>query len=159
MSEGWPELPKSMASSSSNRDTLDFLRTNFEPHEIEVLLEPSKEEKLLGGMFDFRHGRLHAEAAPVHFFAELGRDPITQAGVYIDKLVDQHGLAGNVVYIGDNLLTYALRFDLGLRDRVVPYLLEIPQHHYFVNLQDRWVVFISFEDDFAFAAYESRQTH
>jgi hypothetical protein len=58
-----------------------------------------------------------------------------------------------VIYIGDNLTEFNYQFQMNNIEDLLIYLLEIPQHHYFVSLEGAWCICISSENyiDFGFS--------
>ncbi|MFF2414916.1 rhs-associated protein [Bacillus safensis] len=64
-----------------------------------------------------------------------------------DKYLDNHL---QVIYIGDNLTEFGYQFELQHLEELLVYLLDIPQHHYFISLKGDWCICISFENDLDF---------
>ncbi|VWX61432.1 conserved hypothetical protein [Burkholderiales bacterium 8X] len=79
--------------------------------------------------------------------AELQQAAFT---AFFDVTVEQFSLSGTVLYLGDSATDSAFAAELTAMRQVLPKLLEIPQHHYFVAQSCEWCIFFSMEGDMAF---------
>ncbi|MFE5473760.1 rhs-associated protein [Bacillus safensis] len=76
---------------------------------------------------------------------------LSDALLFITELKEKY-LDNNlqVIYIGDNLTEFGYQFELKHLEELLVYLLDIPQHHYFISLKGDWCICISFENDLDF---------
>lgn len=57
-----------------------------------------------------------------------------------------------VVYLGDNVLNLTYIFSFKYLDKVIVDILDnIPEHHYFLSQDMKWILYISYEDCAEFA--------
>ena len=64
---------------------------------------------------------------------------------FFDEVCNRLGLKGPVLYVGDSGTDFALAASVERMRRVLPVLLEIPQHHYLVGPNARWCFCLTME--------------
>jgi hypothetical protein len=71
---------------------------------------------------------------------------------YIKTITERNKLNvdGHIIYIGDNLIHNVYTFKLKYLLKLLPAVMEIPQHHYFCSEEEKWCINISFENDLQF---------
>ena len=80
-------------------------------------------------------------------------DEALQAGqfaAFFDEIAQRFRLEGDVVYVGDSATDFALAGSLQAMREVLPELLMIPQHHYFVGPESSWCLCFTMEGDMGF---------
>ena len=71
------------------------------------------------------------------------RDIATKVGIRPDE---------KVVYVGDNVSNLTYIFSFEYLDKVIVDILDnIPEHHYFLSQDMKWILYISYEDCAEFA--------
>ena len=71
------------------------------------------------------------------------RDIATKVGIKPDE---------KVVYVGDNVSNLTYIFSFEYLDKVIVDILDnIPEHHYFLSQDMKWILYISYEDCAEFA--------
>ncbi|TWP23463.1 hypothetical protein ETU10_06970 [Apibacter muscae] len=67
---------------------------------------------------------------------------------FIDEVlqIDRIDLNQDVIYLGDSLTENVYSFSLKNLDKIIPYILDIPQHHYILSEKMEWCIYISFEN-------------
>ena len=69
---------------------------------------------------------------------------------FFDEVVLEFGLSGGVVFVGDSAIDFSLKGDIKIIREILPVLLNIPQHHYFMDPEVSWCICFSMEGDMAF---------
>lgn len=69
---------------------------------------------------------------------------------FFDEMCLKHSLVGSVLYAGDGAADIALEGALDVMRRALPAILDIPQHHYFVETHGRWCICLTMEGDMAY---------
>ena len=69
---------------------------------------------------------------------------------FFDEVCNRLGLKGPVLYVGDSCTDFALAASVETMRRVLPVLLEVPQHHYLVGPNARWCFCLTMEGDIDF---------
>jgi len=69
---------------------------------------------------------------------------------FFGEIASEYQLFGDVIYIGDSLTDFALKLNINTMADAIPFLIEIPQHHYFIDLEYRWCICLSMEGDMDF---------
>jgi hypothetical protein len=93
-----------------------------------------------GGKIDWRR----AEGRHRHWRIDNGR---LLAATAVTKICERVRPGSAVEHVGDALSPCAVRFGAAGAELVTAALLEIPEHHYFVAEDRRWVVVVSLEGD------------
>src|SRR5688572_8482445 len=57
---------------------------------------------------------------------------------FFDEITREFCLSGDVVYVGDSATDFALGGSLEHLREVLPTLIEVPQHHYFIGANCSW---------------------
>lgn len=76
-----------------------------------------------------------------------------QAGKFIeffDEVVEKFSLSGDVVYVGDSATDFSIRAAIEKIREILPELLDIPQHHYFIGPDFSWCMCLTMEGDMGF---------
>ena len=66
------------------------------------------------------------------------------------KVLRDHVLSGEVVYISDSALDISLIFSVAKLSKMVPILVQYPQHHYFMEKDAKWCLVFTHEGDMDF---------
>ena len=69
---------------------------------------------------------------------------------FFDEMRAQHGLAGELVYLGDSATDFALAGPAAGMREALPALLVIPQHHYILGPEAAWCMCFTMEGDMGF---------
>ncbi|HRN83056.1 MULTISPECIES: hypothetical protein [Nitrosomonas] len=69
---------------------------------------------------------------------------------FFDEMCSRFELAGVILYVGDSATDFALEGTVDAFRRVLPELVEIPQHHYFVGPACSWCICLTMEGDMGF---------
>lgn len=73
-----------------------------------------------------------------------------QFTIFFDELAAKFDLSGDVIYVGDSATDFALRGSVQHMRKVLPELLEIPQHHYIIGPEAKWCMCFTMEGDMGF---------
>ena len=69
---------------------------------------------------------------------------------FFDEMRLKFCLSGTVLYAGDSATDFALEGSVDAIRRILPKLLEVPQHHYFIGIGYSWCICLTMEGDMAF---------
>jgi len=69
---------------------------------------------------------------------------------FFDKICMKFNLMDSVIYVGDNVTSFALEGDINIMRKYLGNLIEIPQHHYFIEKNYEWCMSMTMEGDMAF---------
>ncbi|TPJ29423.1 hypothetical protein [Mesorhizobium sp. B2-7-2] len=69
---------------------------------------------------------------------------------FFEEIASEQELFGDVIYVGDSLTDLALKSHIDIMIDILPLLIEIPQHHYFIDSEYRWCICLSMEGDMDF---------
>ena len=69
---------------------------------------------------------------------------------FVGKVSKDNCLTGNFIYIGDNLTSFAIRGPISILQDILPKLMEIPQHHYFLDENFLWCLTMTMEGEMDF---------
>ncbi|WP_157655781.1 hypothetical protein [Burkholderia ubonensis] len=69
---------------------------------------------------------------------------------FFDEIVAKYSLVGDVVYVGDSATDFSLKASVEKIRQILPELLDIPQHHYFVGSDFSWCMCLTMEGDMGF---------
>jgi hypothetical protein len=69
---------------------------------------------------------------------------------FFDEIRSRFELPGPVMYVGDRATDFVLGAAIDVMRRVLPELIEIPQHHYFVGPDCAWCICMTMEGDVGF---------
>lgn len=72
--------------------------------------------------------------------------------------IARFGLAGSVLYVGDNRTEMVLKADLGIFAQVLDVLFSVPQHHYFVPPGCEWCMCFTMEGAMDFGRRQPNRT-
>jgi hypothetical protein len=71
---------------------------------------------------------------------------------FFGEMCSRFGLTGPVFYVGDSATDFALVGSVETMRRVLPVLIEVPQHHYFVGPNGFWCICLTMEGHMDFGA-------
>ncbi|MGJ5176510.1 hypothetical protein ACQR16_31080 [Bradyrhizobium oligotrophicum] len=80
-------------------------------------------------------------------------DPLLQHDQFVrffDSVRSSFSLDGPAIYVGDGATSFGLFGSLESFRKVLPAILDIPQHHYFVGPGYSWCLSLTMEGDMAF---------
>jgi hypothetical protein len=69
---------------------------------------------------------------------------------FFDEMRSRFDLAGPIFYAGDSATDFALEGAIETIRRVLPKIIDIPQHHYFVGPNCSWCLCMTMEGDIGF---------
>jgi hypothetical protein len=69
---------------------------------------------------------------------------------FFNEVIAKFSLSGGVIYVGDGLTDFALIGDISVIQKILPKLIEIPQHHYIVDYGCSWCICLTMEGDMDF---------
>lgn len=69
---------------------------------------------------------------------------------FFDEVCAKFSLSGDVIYVGDSATEFALESAVDVMKKILPELLSIPQHHYFIGPGYSWCICLTMEGDMAF---------
>lgn len=69
---------------------------------------------------------------------------------FFNLMCTKFSLTGEIIYLGDSATEFALCMTLETLKNVLPELLVIPQHHYFLSVSNRWCMCFTMEGDMGF---------
>lgn len=69
---------------------------------------------------------------------------------FFDEVVGKYSLAGEVIYVGDSATDFAFASSVECMREVLPELVAIPQHHYFIGPETSWCMCFTMEGDMGF---------
>lgn len=75
---------------------------------------------------------------------------------FFDEVVQKFRLAGDVVYVGDSAIDFALAGSMECIREALPELLAIPQHHYLIGPESSWCMCFTMEGDMGFGFHPSQ---
>jgi len=79
---------------------------------------------------------------------------------FFDEICRRYKLSGAVTYAGDSAIDFALQGSLSEIRKILPILLNVPQHHYIIDAGFAWCMSFTMEGDMAYgAAPSNRPTH
>ena len=78
---------------------------------------------------------------------------------FFDEVKARFGLSGSVTYVGDSATEFALEGTVNAIRKVLPTLLEVPQHHYFIGQSYSWCLCLTMEGDMGFGFSENAINH
>ena len=78
---------------------------------------------------------------------------------FFDEMCALFALKDPVIYVGDSATDFSLAGSISSIRRILPMLLQIPQHHYFVGPNGSWVMCMTMEGDMGFGAAEVSSPH
>lgn len=70
--------------------------------------------------------------------------------IFFDKCLAQIQLRGDIFYVGDALTELAIAGDQFAMRKALPQILQVPQHHYFMDETVSWCLALSMEGDAGF---------
>jgi len=78
---------------------------------------------------------------------------------FFDEMCSRFDLAGPVHYAGDSATDFALEGTIDAIRRVLPELVEVPQHHYFIGPNCSWCMCLTMEGDMSFGRIAEHSRH
>jgi hypothetical protein len=69
---------------------------------------------------------------------------------FFDEMRSRFDLVGPVLYAGDSATDFVLEGKIDAIRRVLPELVEVPQHHYFIGQNCLWCICLTMEGDMGF---------
>jgi hypothetical protein len=69
---------------------------------------------------------------------------------FFEEIAAKFSLSGNVIYVGDSATDFALEGQISTIRKILPELLGVPQHHYFVDPGCSWCMCLTMEGDMGF---------
>jgi len=106
------------------------------------------------GIFGWLEGQLRVKGSKVDWDSIQGEhahrhfaDDVALSDAATHEVVTRAQTDALVVHVGDGLSPYGVRFGSENASRVVPALLEVPEHHYFLDEGRTWLVVASMEGD------------
>ena len=123
---------------------------------LDKLVEYSENEKqymdLVEKQFSFYGSKINWEKTINHVGASYNDETlISEASAFVNKLRETVLVREEkVIYIGDGLTSLVYTFDLSNLPKMLPILLSIPQHHYFLPVDCTWCICIAIENSFDF---------
>lgn len=78
---------------------------------------------------------------------------------FFDEMCSRFDLAGTVHYAGDSATDFTLEGSVEVLRRVLPKLVEVPQHHYFIGQNCSWCVCLTMEGDMGFGRVAETSHH
>jgi hypothetical protein len=127
----------------------EFIASSFSTGEINIIPDDKDLLQSMGEVFPFHLGVVQWKRFRVH----RSRDRFSSNQEISDEIisyVSDFSAGSPVSYVGDNLIEFSLIFEMRHLPKMLACLLDIPQHHYFFSLEDRWLMRLSFEDDLDF---------
>ncbi|WP_342515118.1 rhs-associated protein [Sporosarcina sp. FSL K6-1522] len=122
---------------------------------VKVIKNPETYLDLIERKFEFNGSKIDWLQTNKHYSKESNNESLlTDTSLFIAKLKEKY-LNNNVrvIYIGDNLTESGYQFEIKDIEQILVYLLDIPQHHYFLSIEGDWCLCISYENylDFGFS--------
>lgn len=111
---------------------------------------------LINNKFPFLGSRIDFSKSKKHQYTHLNKDNlIINSSNFINNIITDNSLdiCQEIIYIGDGVTECAYKFKLKNLVIFLPAILENPQHHYFVDKNYNWCLFISFENDIDFGIF------
>lgn len=128
------------------------LKTEFDTGQIRevgdaaaVLSALSKEYPVRGSKIDWRH-----VPGAVEFTEKDESLQQVRFEEFFDEIYSKFNLVGPVIYAGDSATDFALEGTVEVIRRVLPILIDIPQHHYFIGPGSSWCMCLTMEGDMGF---------
>jgi len=72
--------------------------------------------------------------------------------VFFHEMKKKFSLSGDVFYVNDSAIDFAIKGSIESIGKIIKYLLKIPQHHYFIGNEGNWCLCFTMEGymDFGF---------
>ncbi|OAP42752.1 hypothetical protein AU381_16450 [Sinorhizobium glycinis] len=102
--------------------------------------------------FPFGSSRPDWSRMHVHVKGALDENPAEQVLQFMIQMNARYHLDDRITYLGDSLTDHAYHCRLQTAMALLPCILDIPQHHYFVHAGFLWLFAVSFEGDLDFGA-------
>ncbi len=75
---------------------------------------------------------------------------------FMAETINNQSLKGECIVVGDSLIDKALKMDVATLNKVIPYVIEIPQHHYIIAGDFSWCMVFTMEQDMCFGFAKNR---
>ena len=122
---------------------------------VKVIENPGSYLDLIEEKFEFNGSQIDWLKTKNHFSIESNNESLlTDASLFISELKEKYlNNSVEIMYIGDGLTEFGYQFESKDIEQILVYLLEVPQHHYFIPLDGDWCFCVSFENylDFGFS--------
>lgn len=69
---------------------------------------------------------------------------------FFEEVDARFQLLGDIIYVGDSATDFALEASIEDMRRILPTLLKVPQHHYFIGRNYAWCICFTMEGDMGF---------
>jgi hypothetical protein len=145
-------------SNTHNDDLLEAVDTEISNGWIHVAPDSAEFFSKLGAKFPTLDSRIDWSKIPnaVTEYSENVEQQLNDFTSFFNKVVDDYGLQGSVIYAGDGATDSAFILSTNLFKTHIKAFLSIPQHHYVVAENFAWVMVFTFEGDMGFGFAPAR---
>lgn len=129
---------------SSVKEILD--KNNIEIVDADFYIEKINE------IFPFIGSKIDFSKLKKNKYIVLEKKILEEATSFINSIIQENklDLREHLIYVGDGLTGKAYKFYLRDLTNILPYILDIPQHHYIISEKYSWGLNISFENEISF---------
>lgn len=114
---------------------------------------------IIAAKFPISSSRIDWSLVPgsIERFLERGELEVVEFANFFKLVTEKEGLNGPVTYAGDGATDFSVIGSVAVISEIIPSLVSIPQHHFFLGSGGDWCINFTFEGDMAFG-YSPRRT-
>ena len=147
-----------MEYSNYDRDFINMSKTILTENDLKIINSDFYFD-LINDKYPFMGNRIDFKKLNNNKYYKLDdTNVLNEASKIILNIINENNLntEERIVYIGDSLTEQAYEFKLKNLVILLPFILDIPQHHYFIPQNFAWCLTISFENDLEFGVLGGR---
>lgn len=138
--------------SSYDEEILTEFKDEFDSETFRRLGDVAGIFRELARFYPSRGSKIDWERIPGAIDVQMkqGGEYVSEFIKFFNETCDRESLMGAAIYVGDSNTDIAIEADIGDMRSAVPFLAEIPQHHYFISSNYSWCMCITMEGDMGF---------
>lgn len=132
------------------------LKAQFDAHQLRDIGDAADVFDSLSGSYPASGSKIDWKRVPgaIESAANDDSQKHERFVAFFDEMRSRFDLAGPVIYAGDSATDFALEGAMDAMRRVLPVLIEVPQHHYFIGPNCSWCICLTMEGSMGFGRIE-----
>lgn len=128
------------------------LKTEFDANQIREIGNAAAVFDLLSKAYPTNGSKIDWKRVPgaIECIEEDESLQLERFAEFFDQMRSRFDLAGPVLYVGDSATDFALEGQMDIIRQVLPEIVEVPQHHYFIGPNCSWCICLTMEGDMGF---------